>query len=148
MMISGAQDIQGISPVFTGNAWFYPGDSITWELENGTAFTEQFQGWYWTQGPTGPLETPGDFYNCFVLGLLPASYDPYATDDDSSGTNTEDEGGDDSGENDPPSTNTTIPPGWNSVWYPGLPDVAQPGLGLDQGGFLSGMYPAFALLCQ
>lgn len=139
MMMSGALSIQGDTSVFTGNAWFYPGDSITWELENGTTFTEKFLGLYWTQGPTGALQTPGDFYNCFVLGLLPASYDPFS--DNNSG---------DSGyvyydEFDSTVEDSTTPAGWDSIWYPTTPDVVQPNLNLDAGGYLTGNAPAHLL---
>lgn len=38
--------------------------------------TAPFLGVYYSQGPTGPLQTGGDFFNFFVLGFYPDSYDP------------------------------------------------------------------------
>jgi len=66
LMRSAAQDIQGYQNTFT-TATFYPGDTITFKLENGTNLTEQFQATYYDLGDTGPLQTGGDFYNSFVL---------------------------------------------------------------------------------
>ncbi|KKY31337.1 putative peptidase s41 family protein [Diaporthe ampelina] len=76
LMLSGAQDVQGYYNSFSGNTLFYPGDHISFTFENGTTITDRYLGVYWSQGPTGPLATGGDFYNFFVLGYWPASYDP------------------------------------------------------------------------
>ena len=67
-MLSAALDIQAYFDVFSGGATFYPGDTITFVLENGTSITDNFLAVYNSPGPTGPLETGGDFYNFFVLG--------------------------------------------------------------------------------
>ncbi|KAF4637196.1 hypothetical protein G7Y89_g886 [Cudoniella acicularis] len=74
MMRSAAQDIQGTLNTFSSGT-FYPGDTITFVLENGTEISDYFQAVYNSRGNTGPLVTGGDFYNYFVLGILPASYD-------------------------------------------------------------------------
>lgn len=76
LFFSAAEGIQDEPNVFTGDAPFYPGDTITFALENGTTITEYFLGVYYSQGNTGPLETGGDFFNFFVLGNYPDSYDP------------------------------------------------------------------------
>jgi hypothetical protein len=81
LFFSAAEGIQDSPNIFTGDAIFYPGDTITFVLENGTSITENFLGIYYSQGPTGPLETGGDFFNFFVLGLYPESYDPDLIDD-------------------------------------------------------------------
>ncbi|KAJ8109362.1 hypothetical protein ONZ43_g6159 [Nemania bipapillata] len=134
LMFSFAQDIQGFFNVFGGLTPFYPGETITVELENGTTITERNLGVYWSQGPTGPLETGGDFYNFFVLGFLPASFDPSAefadpTVTDSSPTVTA-----------APEVVTPSPLSWNSPAYPEKPDVAQPDLGIFGGGVISGYF--------
>ncbi|KAI0185899.1 hypothetical protein EV127DRAFT_514936 [Xylaria flabelliformis] len=136
LMFSFAQDIQGAFNVFSGLTPFYPGETITVELENGTTITERNIGIYWSQGPTGPLETGGDFYNFFVLGFLPASFDPSlefanpTTTDDSSSTEATPEAG----------APSLLPLSWNSPAYPAIPDVAQPDLGIVGGGVISGYF--------
>ncbi|KAI9641314.1 hypothetical protein NHQ30_010116 [Ciborinia camelliae] len=138
LMLSAAQDIQGSFNVFSGAATFYPGDNITFVLENGTSWTEKYLAIYDSPGPTGPLQTGGDFYNFFVLGFYPASYDPDANDseDDSSiesatssmtaaATST---------------TTTPAPTGWNNTAYPDIPDIAQEDLGTFGDGVVSGYF--------
>jgi hypothetical protein len=135
-MLSAALDIQGSFDVFSGGATFYPGDTITTILENGTSFTQNFQAIYNSPGPTGPLETGGDFYNFFVLGFYPASYNSSDSVDSSSAL---------------PSatataTSTVIssvaptPSNWNNPAYPDTPDVFQTDLGTYGGGYVSGKF--------
>ncbi|KAF9631369.1 hypothetical protein BFW01_g2231 [Lasiodiplodia theobromae] len=75
LMSRPPQDILGEMNTFSTSALFYPGEDLTFTLENGTALSTPWVAFYNDQGCTGPLSTPGDFYNFFVLGLLPASYD-------------------------------------------------------------------------
>ncbi|KAI1120862.1 hypothetical protein F5Y10DRAFT_257573 [Nemania abortiva] len=142
LMLSPALDILGYLDVFSGGATFYPGDTITFTFENGTSQTENYLGIYLSQGPTGPLETGGDFYNFFVLGFYPASFDPYSEYDDSEGdTNL-------ATSSDIPSQSTDIPQaatttascGWCNPAYPDTPNIAQPDLGTIGGGYLSGYF--------
>ncbi|KAI0902983.1 hypothetical protein F4823DRAFT_629777 [Ustulina deusta] len=143
LMQSPALDILGYYNVFSGGATFYPGDTITWTFENGTSQTEDYLGIYFSQGPTGPLETGGDFYNFFVLGFYPADFDPYSDEDDDSGSNTSS-----AVSSDIPSPSTAVPQpttttalsGWENPAYPETPDVAQPDLGTIGGGYLSGYF--------
>lgn len=72
LMASPAQDIQGVSSIWHGGATFYPGDTITFVLENGTQIgPDPWLAIYSGGSDTGPLATGGDFYNFFVLGLYP-----------------------------------------------------------------------------
>ncbi|WYZ36323.1 hypothetical protein EsH8_XII_000073 [Colletotrichum jinshuiense] len=76
LMDHPVQDVQGIFSIFSGSSTFYPGDSLTFSFED-TSIDDVETNWlaiYNNAEFTGPLETPGDFYNFFVLGLLPASY--------------------------------------------------------------------------
>ncbi|OJI98794.1 hypothetical protein ASPVEDRAFT_147979 [Aspergillus versicolor CBS 583.65] len=83
LMRSGALETQGLLEVFFGGATVYPGDTITLTFENGTVVgPEPWQAIYLSPGDTGPLQTGGDFYNFFVLGLYPASY---VSEEDSTG---------------------------------------------------------------
>ncbi|GKT51059.1 LOW QUALITY PROTEIN: peptidase S41 family protein ustP [Colletotrichum spaethianum] len=76
LMDHPVQDVQGIYSIFSGSSTFYPGNSLTFSFED-TSIDDVETNWlaiYNNAEFTGPLETPGDFYNFFVLGLLPASY--------------------------------------------------------------------------
>jgi hypothetical protein len=153
LMLSAALDIQGTFTVFGGDTTFYPGDTITFALENGTVVSDNFIAIYNTQGNTGPLETGGDFYNVFVLGLLPDSFDEDLTDNNNVNATAQDEQevaslttGEAimtmiSTEATPTSDATPTPTctnSWFNVAYPDCPDVAQDDLGTSGAGFISG----------
>lgn len=136
-MLSAALDIQAYFNVFSGGATFYPGDTITFVLENGTAITDNFLAVYNSPGPTGPLETGGDFYNFFVLGFYPASYNDSSISNPSStiiasataaATSTV------------ASSAAPTPSNWNNTAYPDTPDVFQTDLGTLGGGYVSGKF--------
>lgn len=73
-------------PLWNGGATFYPGDMFTYSFENGSTLEDQWLAVYYDPGDTGPLETGGDFYNFFVLGFYPASYNDTAVDSDEGDT--------------------------------------------------------------
>lgn len=76
LMASPVQGILDTYDVFSTGATFYPGDNLTITFENGTApIDDNWIAIYTNSEFTGPLSTGGDFYNYFVLDLLPASYD-------------------------------------------------------------------------
>jgi hypothetical protein len=158
LMRSAAQDIQGYSNTFT-TATFYPGDSITFELGNGTTLTELFQATYYDLGDTGPLQTGGDFYNSFVLGLLPASYDPDLIDNNTINITAilEQTDPDISGAAPtaaPTAASTSTPAAtsaapissapacgsWSNLAYPDCADTFQDDLGTFGGGVVSGYF--------
>jgi hypothetical protein len=56
------------------SATFYPGDELNATFKNGSNVLSYWLASYNELDDTGPLTTAGDFYNYFVLGLLPASY--------------------------------------------------------------------------
>ncbi|KAF7125987.1 hypothetical protein CNMCM5793_002346 [Aspergillus hiratsukae] len=130
LMRSGALDTQGYLEVFYGGAPFYPGDSITFTFVNGTVLGPMpWQAVYLSPGDTGPLQTGGDFYNFFVLGLYPASYEESLQES---------------------TPTTSVPPGippsatpardsigWWDTAYPSSADVIQQGEGLLRGYFLN-----------
>lgn len=127
--------------VFGGDITFYPGDTITFVLENGTSITEDFIALFYSPGSTGPLETGGDFYNFFVLNLLPASYDPDLIINNTFNISASIDASSESSPTDSPtatasdsaasatSTDSTIPPACtdsrNNDAYPTCPDVSQ-----------------------
>lgn len=154
LMRSAAQDIQGYRNTFS-TATFYPGDTITFELENGTSLTEQFQATYYDLGDTGPLQTGGDFFNSFVLGLLPASYDPDLIDNNSVNiTSILDQTDPDLSGAAPTAAPTSAPAApstapissepacgsWFNLAYPDCADTFQNDLGTFGGGFVSGYF--------
>ncbi len=61
LMISPAPDIQAIFNTWGGGATFYPGEILTFLLENGTTISTPWLAVYNSPGETGPLETGGDF---------------------------------------------------------------------------------------
>lgn len=71
-----ALSTQGIGSIWDSNIKFYPGDSIELVMKNGTKYFDYWLALWNEPFATGPLTTGGDFYNYFVLGLLPASYEP------------------------------------------------------------------------
>lgn len=130
LMQSGALDIQGYFEVFYSGATFYPGESITFGLEDGTVLEpEDWDALYFSPGNTGPLETGGDFYNFFVLNRLPASYTEMPEPPSSSTLIAEDTTSSSAA---PASSPTELP----DTAYPRAPDVMQPG-GLLRGYFLN-----------
>ena len=136
-MLSPALDIQGFFDVFSGGATFYPGDTITFKLENGTEISEYYLAIYNSPGPTGPLETGGDFYNFFVLGFYPASFDPFA-DGSAASSSAAPSSTPTSAAASTVTSSATPTLSWNNSAYPEIPDVAQPDLGIYGGGYISG----------
>ena len=77
LMDSPAQDVQGLWGNFQDGT-LYPGNdsdaSLIYTFENGTKRELTWTGVYNSLENPGPLATGGDFYNFFVLGLYPASF--------------------------------------------------------------------------
>ncbi|KAH6692884.1 hypothetical protein BKA61DRAFT_684007 [Leptodontidium sp. MPI-SDFR-AT-0119] len=137
LMSSPAQVIQGIPSVWGGGATFYPGEKLVIGFKNDSKVTTEWKGIFLGDSETGPLETGGDFYNSFVLGYWPASYDPEPTAEEE-----EEEKEDESSASTelvPTPTSTTIPTptGWSNGAYPS-PDIAQENFGTFGGGSISG----------
>ncbi|KAF1968020.1 hypothetical protein BU23DRAFT_558868 [Bimuria novae-zelandiae CBS 107.79] len=68
-----ALDIQSSQSVLH-SAIFYPGDAVNYTQANGTTTYSYWLASYSEAQHTGPLTTAGDFFNYFVLGLLPDSW--------------------------------------------------------------------------
>ena len=154
LMASWAAYIQDDYSIFEAYVEFFPGDTIALAFENGTELDPQsWQAIYNSPGPTGPLVTGGDFYNFFVLGFYPASYDMNASNpctilDDSSNSSaaaaTSLTAAATSTSSIPTSTSsneatpsvTSFP---NSA-YPNVTDIFQDNLYPSGGGFLTGYF--------
>lgn len=144
LMESPALDVQAMYSSFGGNGIFYPGATLNFTFANGTTYDDYWYAIYNGFGETGPLETGGDFYNFFVLGLYPASFmrDVEASDDIPTTSSTT-------------ATSTTIdasvtatstddatptPSGWNTLGYPEIADLVQPDLSVYGGGVLTAYF--------
>lgn len=66
--------LDDFTSLWEGGTTFYPGDTFTYTFEDGSTLDDEWLAVYYNPGKTGPLETGGDFYNFFVLGFYPASY--------------------------------------------------------------------------
>lgn len=121
----------------TGSVWdskinFYPGDTIELVMEDGTEYTDYWLALWKEPYRTGPLTTGGDFYNYFVLGLLPDSYDNsgdfYNAAYNITSTSPEQSNAE------PPANS------WKNVTYGAYPDpdTAQEGLAILADGVVSG----------
>lgn len=121
-------DIQGGLTTFSGAGTFYPGENLTFTFENGTDPLETIWLAIYNElaNYTGPLATGGDFYNYFVLGLLPDSFDPTTIV--------------------PPTFSggpSEAPTNWTGSSYgafPEDPSIAQADLGILHGGLVTGYF--------
>lgn len=127
LMSNPTFDIQGGLTTFSGAGTFYPGDNLTYTFENGTSLDTVWLAIYnEVANYTGPLTTGGDFYNYFVLGLIPASFDPTTII--------------------PPNYSDDVvdaPTSWNNASYgafPEDPDIVQPDIGVFRGGLVTGYF--------
>ncbi|KAF2741689.1 hypothetical protein M011DRAFT_491159 [Sporormia fimetaria CBS 119925] len=143
LMESPARDIQGELSVLQSSN-FYPGDELNFTFSNNTSIETFWLATYGEAESTGPLTTAGDFYNYFVLGLLPASFEPgspkwWPNDKDIplDESDQEEEIVDDYGCGNETDFN------WcqdSSGAYPNNPDVVQPDLAVTGGGVVTGYF--------
>lgn len=145
LMSSYAAYIQEDYSILEAYIEFYPGDTITLLFENGTQVSDHWGAIYHSPGPTGPLATGGDFYNFFVLGFYPASYDPDTDTPDpcaamNGATNANPTNTTSSTTNTTSSDNTPTATSWPDTAYPPIADVFQPDLFPDGGGFVTGYF--------
>ncbi|KAL6711648.1 hypothetical protein ACN47E_004582 [Coniothyrium glycines] len=126
--------INGDASIWDGYINFFPGDEIELTVANGTEYLDYWLALYNEPYQTGPLSTGGDFYNYFVLGFLPASYNStgdffnaaYAPSEDLTPTN----------------ETTPVVHSWKNITngaYPD-PDMYQEGLGDVADAVVSGYF--------
>lgn len=147
LMSSQAAYIQDQYSTFESSIQLYPGETMTITFENGTQLDpEPWVAIYNSIGPTGPLATGGDFYNFFVLGFYPASFDPDAPDPcnptDISTTSATSITSDSSASATSTTSSSALPTAtsWPDSAYPSTPDIFQPNLYPDGGGFVTGYF--------
>ena len=141
LMSSFAANIQDDYSTLEGQIELYPGDTITLLYENGTQVSDNWGATYDSIGPTGPLATGGDFYNFFVLGFYPASYDPDTdTPDPCAAQDNTASSSDTSSSTAAASTTTPTPTSWPDSSYPSTADIYQPDLYPVGEGFVTGYF--------
>ena len=147
LMSSWAEYIQDDYSILEAYVEFFPGDTIAHGFENGTELDPlSWQAIYNSPGYTGPLATGGDFYNFFVLGFYPASYDPNAPDPCASSNNSSDSSAAAATSTSSRPTSTSLSEATPSVTsfpdsaYPNNTDIFQPNLYPSGGGFLTGYF--------
>ena len=162
-MSSAAGDIQGILSVFEGSTPFYPGDSITFDFQNGTDLELPWLATYTVSDTQPAIESGEDFYSWFVLGEYPSGaatgdivttasrtaaasslFSEFSTataDVAETITSTPEATSDESlaASNTAPSIPPT-PSSWEYDPYPDNPVVSQPDLGLLNGGVVTGYF--------
>ncbi len=138
LMSTPAQDAQGILNILGGGLTFYPGDELNFTFANGSTLEERWLAVYTEPYYTGPLTTGGDFYNYFVLGLQPASYNEsnlppaFQLNDTTTGSDDGSSSGSDS-------DSGVLTPFNFSTAYPRTPDVLQESVGFS-GGIVTGYF--------
>ena len=142
-MRSPAIDVQGFWEIFGGSTTFFPQATIDVKFENGTSTGPlNWLAFYNSPGDPGPLETGGDFYNFFVLGLYPAAYyeqfDLTGSDDTTNGT--EPTATEEPVEEATPPPAPPQPTSWGNIGYPARADVIQPDLGTTGAGVITGYF--------
>ncbi|CAI6333810.1 unnamed protein product [Periconia digitata] len=154
LMDSPVRDIQFGLSLFQRST-FYPGNELDFAFANGSTLNTEWLAIYTSDMNTGPMSTPGDFFNYFVLGMVPSGYDPEAptqwwSDNDILNDTLAigDEQFIDESEVEQAAqdvfgcpTNNTLGSSWcseSSGAYPSDPVVAQSGLGVSGTGVVTG----------
>ena len=147
LMYSPAADIQGLPSVFTGQSSFYPGNDLTFLLENGTQVECLWQALAYVPYGAPPINNGVDFFNYFILNeipeddgssssssstTVPAGTTPTATPSSPSTVSTS------APSSSPSSQAPPVLTSWGVIGYPSNPDVIQPDLG--NGGFITGYF--------
>lgn len=154
LMSNPAGDVMTLLSAFEGSTIFYPGANISFAFENGTTYDDL----PWIAGYTDNVDsgTPAlssgqDLYDYFVRGIVPTDVPAAAASNQSAAatstlaaaaTSSADPSSNDTSTNTPtptPSVSAT-PSSWSYAPFPSNPIVAQPNLGLDNGGVITGYF--------
>jgi hypothetical protein len=129
------QDILGVRNIFAGAATFYPGDDLTFTFVNTSTPLETFWVAFFNyMDDTGPLTTGGDFYNYFVLGLVPAANSSTTATHVDDSTVARRQAPDPSSDDD----KSWSPESFGA--YPSNPDIVQTDLLVNGGGVVTGYF--------
>ena len=154
LMSNPAGDVLTQLSAFEGSTIFYPGANISFVFKNGTTYDDL----PWLAGYTDNVdsETPAlssgqDLYDYFVLGIIPTDVPAAATTTlgaaatstlAAAATSSTDSSSNDDSVVTPtpvPSASAT-PSSWSYAPFPSNPIVAQPNLGLINGGVVTGYF--------
>ena len=154
LMSNPAGDVLNLLSEFEGSTIFYPGANISFVFENGTTYDNL----PWLAGysdnvddDTPALSSGQDLYDYFVLGIIPTDI-PAAASSSLSATASSTfaaaaTSSTDSSSGDGPTVTPTptpsasaTPSSWSYAPFPSNPVVAQPNLGLDNGGVVTGYF--------
>ena len=147
LMSNPTGDVINLLSAFEGSTIFYPGANISFVFENGT----NYQNLPWIAGysdnvdeDTPDLSSGQDLYDYFVLGIIPTDIPAAAS---SSSTFAAATSSIFSSSADGPTTTpsptpsaSVTPSSWSYAPFPSNPIVAQPDLGLDNGGVVTGYF--------
>ena len=154
LMSNPAGDVLNFLSAFEGSTIFYPGANIAFAFENGTTYDDLpwLAGYSDNVDEDMPALSSGqDLYDYFVLGIVPTDIPAAASSTLSAAassiftaaaTSSTDSSSDDGPTVTPtptPSASAT-PSSWSYAPFPSNPVVAQPNLGLDNGGVLTGYF--------
>lgn len=154
LMSNPAGDVLNLLSAFEGSTIFYPGANISFAFENGTTYNDL----PWLAGYSNnvdadmpPLSSGQDLYDYFVLGTIPTDIPAAASSSApaaasptfaAAATSTTGSPSDDGPTVTPtptPSASST-PSSWSYAPFPSNPVVAQPNLGLENGGVITGYF--------
>ena len=147
LMSNPAGDVLTLLSAFEGSTIFYPGANISFAFENGTTYDDL----PWLAGYTDNVDsdTPAlssgqDLYDYFVLGIEPTDVPAAAssTSAAAAATSSTDSPSDDASSvtSSPTLSASAAPSSWSYAPFPPNPIVAQPNLGLDNGGVVTGYF--------
>ncbi|CAD6584279.1 MAG: hypothetical protein ASARMPRED_001721 [Alectoria sarmentosa] len=154
LMSNPAGDVLNLLSDFEGSTIFYPGANISFVFENGT--TDDAMPWLAGYSDNVDADTPAlssgqDLYDYFVLGnrptdipaaassSLPAAASSTFAAAATSSTYSSADDGPTTAPSPTPSASAT-PSSWSYAPFPSNPIVAQPNLGLDNGGVVTGYF--------
>ncbi len=154
LMSNPVGDVLNLLSAFEGSTIFYPGANISFVFENGTTYDDL----PWLAGysdnfdaDTPALSSGQDLYDYFVLGVIPTDISAAATSTLSAAasstvaaaaTSSTDSLSDDGSTvtSIPTPSASATPSSWSYAPFPSNPVVAQPNLGLDNGGVVTGYF--------
>lgn len=154
LMSNPAGDVLNFLSDFEGSTIFYPGANISFVFENGTTY----ENLPWLAGysdnvdeDTPALSSGQDLYDYFVLGIVPtdipaaaSSSLPAAASSTFAAAATSSiyssSGGGPTTTSSPTTSASATPSSWSYAPFPSDPIVAQPNLGLDNGGVVTGYF--------
>ncbi|CAF9937758.1 hypothetical protein IMSHALPRED_000535 [Imshaugia aleurites] len=154
LMSNPVGDVLNVLSAFEGSTIFYPGANISFVFENGT----NYENLPWLAGysdnvdaDTPALSSGQDLYDYFVLGVIPTDIPAAASSSVSAAASSTSAAAATSSTGSPsddgpgvtptptPSASAT-PSSWSYAPFPSNPVVAQPNLGLQNGGVVTGYF--------